>query len=283
MLVALLLAGIWTFHRKAFRRFRPTRQRRAVPGPAARSCSGAAPVRRRSRSGARSLAGGADEALLLLLPGRRGRDAGALRPQSRSWRSSSRSCSRCLTRGDARQLAVFTVFGLLGTSGGRDPDRLAREGPRRHSSGAASVDGLVNAGGRARLRSGRRKGRGVRHADRRASPFSASIARRPDAGDRADPADSRPASATRSDIKLLELANLNHPALKELIVQAPGTYHHSIIMGSLVEAAAEAIGAQPAARAGAAPTTTTSERAGTRSTSARTRRARTATTSSRRR
>jgi putative nucleotidyltransferase with HDIG domain len=46
-----------------------------------------------------------------------------------------------------------------------------------------------------------------------------------------------------SDIKLLELANLNHPALKELVLQAPGTYHHSIIMGSLVEAAAEAIGA----------------------------------------
>jgi cyclic-di-AMP phosphodiesterase PgpH len=48
-----------------------------------------------------------------------------------------------------------------------------------------------------------------------------------------------------SDIKLLELANLNHPALKELIVQAPGTYHHSIIIGSLVEAAAESIGANP--------------------------------------
>jgi putative nucleotidyltransferase with HDIG domain len=48
-----------------------------------------------------------------------------------------------------------------------------------------------------------------------------------------------------SDIKLLELANLNHPALKELIVQAPGTYHHSIILGSLVEAAAEAIAANP--------------------------------------
>jgi putative nucleotidyltransferase with HDIG domain len=46
-----------------------------------------------------------------------------------------------------------------------------------------------------------------------------------------------------SDLKLLELANLNHPALKELIVQAPGTYHHSIILGSLVESAAEAIGA----------------------------------------
>ncbi len=48
-----------------------------------------------------------------------------------------------------------------------------------------------------------------------------------------------------TDIKLLELANLNHPALKELIVQAPGTYHHSIIVGSLVEQAAEAIGANP--------------------------------------
>ncbi len=48
-----------------------------------------------------------------------------------------------------------------------------------------------------------------------------------------------------SDIKLLELANLNHPALKELIVQAPGTYHHSIIIGTLVENAAEAIGCNP--------------------------------------
>jgi putative nucleotidyltransferase with HDIG domain len=48
-----------------------------------------------------------------------------------------------------------------------------------------------------------------------------------------------------TDVKLLELANLNHPALKELIVQAPGTYHHSIVMGSLVEAAAQAVGANP--------------------------------------
>ncbi len=48
-----------------------------------------------------------------------------------------------------------------------------------------------------------------------------------------------------TDIKLLELANLNHPALRELILQAPGTYHHSIIIGSLVEAAADAIGANP--------------------------------------
>jgi putative nucleotidyltransferase with HDIG domain len=48
-----------------------------------------------------------------------------------------------------------------------------------------------------------------------------------------------------SDLKLLELANLNHPALKELIVQSPGTYHHSIIVGSLVEAAAEVTACNP--------------------------------------
>ena len=48
-----------------------------------------------------------------------------------------------------------------------------------------------------------------------------------------------------TDLRLVELSSLNHPALKELIVQAPGTYHHSIIVGTLVEAAAEAIGANP--------------------------------------
>jgi putative nucleotidyltransferase with HDIG domain len=48
-----------------------------------------------------------------------------------------------------------------------------------------------------------------------------------------------------SDIKLLELANLNQPALKELIVQSPGTYHHSILVGSLAEGAAESVGANP--------------------------------------
>ncbi len=48
-----------------------------------------------------------------------------------------------------------------------------------------------------------------------------------------------------TDIKLLELANLNHPLLRELIVRAPGTYHHSHMVGILAEAAAEAIGANP--------------------------------------
>jgi hypothetical protein len=48
-----------------------------------------------------------------------------------------------------------------------------------------------------------------------------------------------------TQLRLVELASLNHPALKELIVQAPGTYHHSIVMGSLVEEAARAVGADP--------------------------------------
>ena len=48
-----------------------------------------------------------------------------------------------------------------------------------------------------------------------------------------------------TDIKLLELANMNNPLLRELMVQAPGTYHHSVIVGNLVEAAAESINANP--------------------------------------
>ncbi len=45
-----------------------------------------------------------------------------------------------------------------------------------------------------------------------------------------------------TDYKLLELANLNHPLLKDLMLHAPGTYHHSVIVGSLSEAAAQEIG-----------------------------------------
>jgi putative nucleotidyltransferase with HDIG domain len=46
-----------------------------------------------------------------------------------------------------------------------------------------------------------------------------------------------------TDYKLLELSNLNHPLLRQLMLRAPGTYHHSVIVGSLSEAACEAIGA----------------------------------------
>lgn len=46
-----------------------------------------------------------------------------------------------------------------------------------------------------------------------------------------------------TSIKLLELANPNQPLLKKLLTEAPGTYHHCIMVGNLGEAAAEAIGA----------------------------------------
>jgi cyclic-di-AMP phosphodiesterase PgpH len=48
-----------------------------------------------------------------------------------------------------------------------------------------------------------------------------------------------------TDITLLELANLERPILRRLMLEAPGTYHHSMIVGSLVEAAASDIGANP--------------------------------------
>lgn len=43
--------------------------------------------------------------------------------------------------------------------------------------------------------------------------------------------------------RLSDLANLNHPLLRELLLEAPGTYHHSMQVGALAEAGAEAIGA----------------------------------------
>lgn len=46
-----------------------------------------------------------------------------------------------------------------------------------------------------------------------------------------------------TDIRLLELSNLNSAILRRLAVEAPGTYHHSIIVGTLAEAGAEAIAA----------------------------------------
>lgn len=48
-----------------------------------------------------------------------------------------------------------------------------------------------------------------------------------------------------SDIKLLELSNLDQPIMRKLMIEAPGTYHHSVIVGSMVEAAAVEIGANP--------------------------------------
>ncbi len=48
-----------------------------------------------------------------------------------------------------------------------------------------------------------------------------------------------------TDMRLLELADQNHPLLRKMVVNAPGTYHHSLLVGNLAEEASEAIGANP--------------------------------------
>ena len=48
-----------------------------------------------------------------------------------------------------------------------------------------------------------------------------------------------------TEISWLEMADLNHPLLRRLSMEAPGTYHHSLAMANLAEACAEKVGANP--------------------------------------
>ncbi|MGE5314644.1 MAG: HD family phosphohydrolase [Acidobacteriota bacterium] len=48
-----------------------------------------------------------------------------------------------------------------------------------------------------------------------------------------------------TDLGLLDLANFNHPLLKELSMKTPGTFHHSVSISTMAEAAADAVGANP--------------------------------------
>ncbi|GAB4230031.1 MAG: hypothetical protein OHK0028_04320 [Deltaproteobacteria bacterium] len=48
-----------------------------------------------------------------------------------------------------------------------------------------------------------------------------------------------------SDIRLMELSGTGHPLLSRLMVETPGTFHHSVVVGTLAEAGALAIGANP--------------------------------------
>ncbi|MBI5575872.1 MAG: HDIG domain-containing protein [Deltaproteobacteria bacterium] len=48
-----------------------------------------------------------------------------------------------------------------------------------------------------------------------------------------------------SDIRLMELAGTGHPLLRRLMLEAPGTFHHSVVVGTLAEAGATAIHANP--------------------------------------
>ncbi len=46
-------------------------------------------------------------------------------------------------------------------------------------------------------------------------------------------------------LSLIELLDIDHPLMKQLSLEAPGTYHHSMVVGSLAEAAAEVVGVNP--------------------------------------
>src|SRR5665213_3994802 len=48
-----------------------------------------------------------------------------------------------------------------------------------------------------------------------------------------------------TDITLLELTDFNHPLLRRMQLEAPGTYHHSLVVAQLAENACNAIGANP--------------------------------------
>jgi len=48
-----------------------------------------------------------------------------------------------------------------------------------------------------------------------------------------------------TDISLLELLDIDQPLMRKMMLEAPGTYHHSFIVGSLAEAAAKGVGANP--------------------------------------
>lgn len=48
-----------------------------------------------------------------------------------------------------------------------------------------------------------------------------------------------------TNLTLIELSDMNSPALKQLSIEAPGTYHHSVLVGNLAESAAEVVGANP--------------------------------------
>ncbi|PIU83831.1 MAG: hypothetical protein COS68_01930 [Elusimicrobia bacterium CG06_land_8_20_14_3_00_38_11] len=48
-----------------------------------------------------------------------------------------------------------------------------------------------------------------------------------------------------TSIRLLELGDFNQPLLKRLMLEAPGSYHHSLMVASLAEAAADDVGANP--------------------------------------
>ena len=241
-LVALLLAGIWTFHRKAFRRFRPTRRDGLLLG-----------VLLVALLGAFRLAAAVAEALhdrwpalplhalLVLLPVA----AGAMLVRLLLNQELALFFGLVLSVLVGVMLGnslFFAVYGLLGSLVAATQVARARDRAALFRSGIWV--GVVNAG--VVLAFALAAGKGHPGDALLAACFAGlgSVLIVPTLALALTPL-LESGFGYASDLKLLELANLNHPALKELIVQSPGTYHHSIIVGSLVEAAAEATGCNP--------------------------------------
>jgi putative nucleotidyltransferase with HDIG domain len=241
-LVALLLGGVWLFHRTAFRRFRPTRRDGLLLGLLLLSLLVSFRVALtvaealHDRWPALPL-----QALLVLMP----IAAGAMLVRFLLNQELALFLGLVLSILVGVMLGnslFFTVYGLLAslvaaTQVGRARDRasLFRAGAWVGVSSAALVLAFALAAGRGPMPEALLTAAFALVGSTLLVP-TVVLALTPLV---------ELSLGYASDLKLLELANLNHPALKELIVQSPGTYHHSIIVGSLVEAAAEVTGCNP--------------------------------------
>ena len=192
-------------------------------------------------------------ALLLKLTGR---PAGPRRSSSRrpppgcSWRSSSTPASATIVIGliaaDRRrgqpgnQLEIATYILLGGLAGDhRDPAR--RPAPGLRPGRARGRDRQRPRRRDVRRSSGSHDARGVIEL------MGASVVVRRGLGGRAVGTFAVLGSlfGILTVFQLLELANPSQPLLRRLLVETPGTYHHSLMVGNLAERAAEAIGADP--------------------------------------
>jgi putative nucleotidyltransferase with HDIG domain len=241
-MVALVLAGAWLFFHTALRRFRPTRRDALFMGLTAIAMLGLVHLW--------LLVGDAlhdrypsipIEALHLAFP----LAAGAMLVRFVLSEEAALYFAICFAALAGIMLAnslavfLFTLVTSLVAS-----DRLSKVRDRAGLFRAGAITGLVGVGMVLFMNLASGRGIGAETAWTAALAFVSAAVATPMLVLTLTPV-AEASFGYASDLKLLELANLNHPALKELVLQAPGTYHHSIIMGSLVEAAAESIGANP--------------------------------------
>ncbi|MBM4776581.1 MAG: HDIG domain-containing protein [Archangiaceae bacterium] len=241
-MVALVLSGAWLFFQTALRRFKPTRRDALFMGLAAIALMGLLQLWLAVCDALHDKYPSVPlEALHLAFPVA----AGAMLVRFVLSEEAALYFAICFAAlvgimlGNSLPAFLFTLVTSLVAA-----DRMSRVRDRAGLFGAGAIGGLIGIG--MVIFMGLASGRGVGSEiawSALLAAISAAVAA-PMLVLTLTPV-AEAAFGYASDLKLLELANLNHPALKELVLQAPGTYHHSIIMGSLVEAAAESIGANP--------------------------------------